>query len=467
MTSTPISYDVVKVSELEAIGRLLNGNDELIVNDLLEAPTETKRCRVIDFAESIKQYILPIASETVLGGVKIGEGLTINPSTGVLTNDVVTFDNLNDVTITSAEANHVIVYDGNNDIWVNSPAPQLFVEMFGGDGIEITGKGSNTEVINVKPGQGITITNDEVTADLGSGLRIINDKIEARLNLPLYFDAGAISLSVVPPAYIEANGSLSFAYGLGLRLDENNALEVDPNLVLFKNPQGNLAVSGNLIVNGSGAFSGGVTTSTLNATDGVFSGNVNVGGSLSANSGNFTNDITANGISLSANLSAVNGNFTNNVSVVGSVSANSGNFVDGDFTGDVTIVGDVSANTCTFTTGTFTDSVTSTNVNASRATFSGDVTARDFVSLSDVALKDNVETISNPLGVLSSVRGVSFDWKDGYGSSIGVIAQEVEAVLPQLVTSNQNKSVNYNGLIGILVEAVKQLSQEVNELKNK
>ena len=43
MTSTPISYDVVKVSELELIGRVLNGNDELIVNDLLEAPTETKR----------------------------------------------------------------------------------------------------------------------------------------------------------------------------------------------------------------------------------------------------------------------------------------------------------------------------------------------------------------------------------------------------------------------------------------
>ena len=53
MTSTPVSYDVIKVSELELIGRPLNGNDELVVNDLLEAPIETKRCRVIDLANSI------------------------------------------------------------------------------------------------------------------------------------------------------------------------------------------------------------------------------------------------------------------------------------------------------------------------------------------------------------------------------------------------------------------------------
>lgn len=84
MTSTPVSYDVIKVSELELIGRPLNGNDELVVNDLLEAPIETKRCRVIDLANSIKQFILPIASEDTLGGIKVGDGLIMNPFTGVL-----------------------------------------------------------------------------------------------------------------------------------------------------------------------------------------------------------------------------------------------------------------------------------------------------------------------------------------------------------------------------------------------
>ena len=84
MTSTPVSYDVVKVDELDLIDRVLNGNDEIIVNDLLEAPTETKRCRVIDLANSVKQYVLSIATATELGGIKVGEGLSIDPVTGVL-----------------------------------------------------------------------------------------------------------------------------------------------------------------------------------------------------------------------------------------------------------------------------------------------------------------------------------------------------------------------------------------------
>ncbi len=156
MTSTPIAYDVVKISELELIDRVLNGNDEIVVNDLLVAPTETKRCRVIDLADSIKQFVLPIASDTLLGGVKVGDGLTINPTTGVLTTDVVNFNDLADVTIDTPINNQFVTYDGTG--WVNTTANQAFVEMFGGDAIEITGKGTSSEVISVKPGDGITIT---------------------------------------------------------------------------------------------------------------------------------------------------------------------------------------------------------------------------------------------------------------------------------------------------------------------
>ena len=251
MTSTPISYDVVKVSELELIGRTLNGNDELVVNDLLEAPTETKRCRVIDLANSIKQYVLPIASETVTGGIKVGAGLTINPTTGVLTTDVVNIGDLSDVTLTSVQEKQIIVYDGVE--WKNTNASQVFVEMFGGDGLEITGKGTDTEVINVKPGQGIIISNDEVTVDTGDGLRIINDKVEVNVSQPLTLQSGAVSLSVNSPAYITPGGELSVGYGVGLTLNPGGSLEVDPSVVVFKTSQGDLNI------NGSGEFTGTVT----------------------------------------------------------------------------------------------------------------------------------------------------------------------------------------------------------------
>jgi hypothetical protein len=78
-----------------------------------------------------------------------------------------------------------------------------------------------------------------------------------------------------------------------------------------------------------------------------------------------------------------------------------------------------------------------------------------------------VNTIDNSLDIINSLRGVSFDWKSNGKKSYGVIAQELEKILPDLVTTKDNKSVNYNGLVGILLQAVKELSVEVEELKKK
>jgi hypothetical protein len=65
------------------------------------------------------------------------------------------------------------------------------------------------------------------------------------------------------------------------------------------------------------------------------------------------------------------------------------------------------------------------------------------------------------------IRGVTFDWKETNRSSAGVIAQEVEKVLPELVNGKEIKTVNYNGVIGALVEAVKELKAENDVLKER
>jgi hypothetical protein len=65
---------------------------------------------------------------------------------------------------------------------------------------------------------------------------------------------------------------------------------------------------------------------------------------------------------------------------------------------------------------------------------------------------------------------VKFVWKDLGTPSVGVIAQDVEKVLPELVSERDDigtKSVNYNGLVGVLIEAVKELSARVSELENR
>jgi hypothetical protein len=97
----------------------------------------------------------------------------------------------------------------------------------------------------------------------------------------------------------------------------------------------------------------------------------------------------------------------------------------------------------------------------------GTITCTDLNSTSDIDLKKDINTFENSLSIISQLRGVNFTWKSNDKRSIGVIAQELEEVLPQLVATSDNKSVNYNGLIGVLIEAVKELSAEVEELKKK
>jgi hypothetical protein len=97
---------------------------------------------------------------------------------------------------------------------------------------------------------------------------------------------------------------------------------------------------------------------------------------------------------------------------------------------------------------------------------SGIVTAVDFNSTSDENLKYNIETVDKALDTVSSLRGVKFDWKEDNRTSYGVIAQELEVVLPDLVSSGDIKTVNYNGIIGVLIEAIKELRAEVEDLKN-
>ena len=97
---------------------------------------------------------------------------------------------------------------------------------------------------------------------------------------------------------------------------------------------------------------------------------------------------------------------------------------------------------------------------------SGIATAQDFDALSDENYKENVITVNNALNKVEQLRGVSFDWKENGRSSYGVIAQELQKVLPELVHGDNPKTVNYNGIIGVLIEAIKELKKEVEELKN-
>ncbi len=113
-------------------------------------------------------------------------------------------------------------------------------------------------------------------------------------------------------------------------------------------------------------------------------------------------------------------------------------------------------------------SITSLLTTGAGAVITGVCTATDFNSTSDIRKKDNIVEIDEAVAKVQALRGVTFDWKDGSGSSAGVIAQEVEAVLPTLVKEGaDHKTVVYNGLIGLLVQAVKEQADQIAALQEK
>jgi len=97
---------------------------------------------------------------------------------------------------------------------------------------------------------------------------------------------------------------------------------------------------------------------------------------------------------------------------------------------------------------------------------SGTITCVDINSTSDINLKENIHSIDNALDKVMKINGVEFNWKGTKEASAGVIAQEVEEVIPEVVKiSGDVRTVNYNGLVGVLIEAIKEQQRQIEELK--
>lgn len=110
-----------------------------------------------------------------------------------------------------------------------------------------------------------------------------------------------------------------------------------------------------------------------------------------------------------------------------------------------------------------------TNGNAS---FGQDVTINgNFYTPSDRNLKSNIETLTTVLQKINQIRGVSFEYKDqtkyATGVKIGVIAQELQKVYPEMVTKGKDGflKVDYTQLTGMLIQAVKEQQEEIDKLK--
>ena len=116
-------------------------------------------------------------------------------------------------------------------------------------------------------------------------------------------------------------------------------------------------------------------------------------------------------------------------------------------------------------------SVSSTEINAeANLTFDGSVltVTGTITETSSAIVKENVESIINSLDTLKKLRGVQYNRIGNNNKEIGVIAEEVDEILPQIVTRDKNgnpNSVSYGRLTALLIEAIKELDNKINKLK--
>ena len=139
-------------------------------------------------------------------------------------------------------------------------------------------------------------------------------------------------------------------------------------------------------------------------------------------------------------------------------------------TDDAVTIGSSVAGRVTYSTDSDWVFGASVNVNGG-VNASGDITAFSTAVSSDPRLKENVETLDDAVSKVQQLHGVSWDWVRG-GKSAGVISTDVQAVMPEAVIprklfgeDTEYDTVNYNALIGLLVEAVKDLQSQIDELK--
>jgi hypothetical protein len=184
-------------------------------------------------------------------------------------------------------------------------------------------------------------------------------------------------------------------------------------------------------------------------------------GSLTVTNTGATSIVAGTNIAVSGATGAVT------VSVTGTVAAatNATNATNSNITDDTSTNSTHYPNFVSGTSGNQAEKVSSTKLTFNPST--GLLTSTDYNSSSDKRLKKNIKTVTSALATVDALRGVSFEWKEGGAKAIGMIAQEVQEVIPDVVTTDDNgyMGIKYTNMVGVLVEAIKELKAEFEAYK--
>ena len=390
---------------------------------------------------------------------------------------------------------------GTKDVFCTLPASKtvFFDETSGGSDVAIGSRGTNPMGLGIT-GTVLALTEQTNVASLqidgNTGTRIDMGTQGSR-NAVFYTDASQLEISRTtdhPIKFVVNSGEVARFISTELKLASGKKLtggasNVDLTIQSEHRIQIQGASKGTVLLNDSGTVYGlferptstndfdiqnpisdgditfvgndggsTITALTLDMSDAgraIFNGSVDIGGSAITKTGDLTIDVSGD---ITLDAGGDNIKFHDSGTEVGQIDLGSQN---------LTIRSSVSDKDMIFRVNDGGTEIVALTIDASAAgaaTFNDNVTA-----YSDERLKDNIETIENGLDKVEQLRGVTYtrDEKE----SIGVIAQEVEKILPEIVLTADDemgtKSVDYGRLTAVLIEAVKDLSVKVKKLEDK
>lgn len=173
---------------------------------------------------------------------------------------------------------------------------------------------------------------------------------------------------------------------------------------------------------------------------------------------------------VTGNISGSSGSCTGNAATatLATNATNATNATTATNATNVTVAAESTDTTCfpLFATSATGSQAPKSSINLTFDASAGRLSATFLNSLSDEKLKKDISTIDNAVDKVMQLRGVDYTWKQSEEKSKGVIAQELQKVLPELVSESDDRlSVNYNGIIGVLIEAIKEQQKQIDELK--
>jgi hypothetical protein len=367
---------------------------------------------------------------TVKGGVGIGENLNVagnSTFTGsVNVNTLLNIDNLrldgNVLSSTNTNGNIIFTPNGTGVVVVSSDL------RIGGNDIQASDGNTN-----------ITLTSNTLTTIAGD-LKINGNDIQA--------SDGNTNITLTSNTLTTIAGDLRIG---------GNDIQASDGSVSISLSGSDATIAGDLKINGNDIkASDGSTAITLSGSDAIIAGDLKING----------NDIKASDGSVSISLSGSDAIIAGDLKINGNdIKASDGSTAITLSGTNVTVAGTLNVS------GNTTLGDTDTDV----TTINGELrVTQDIIAYysSDRRLKDNIVPIDNSLSKILSISGNTYDWNEKSnksGNDVGVIAQEILEVLPEAVITRDNGylAVDYQKLVPLLIEAIKELSNKVENLEQK